>query len=216
MAKEDKDLSLIRHPDFRCFYAIGAVGVWTPNDFRINFYSEKVAEQDGDALVNDVQVILPPRAVRELAVALTRSVKEYERTHKISLKDGSKQKDEELGVVMDTLPVAAAAGLDSKGVQEIKKDLKQELKKDLSKDIKQDLKKDLTKDIKQDLKKDLKQDLKKGLKQDLKRDIRTEVRGAIQDDKRKEKSDKAVRSKPAKIQQRGRRKVGRGRKAIKK
>jgi hypothetical protein len=237
---ENKEISLIRHPDFRCFYAIGAVGSWTSHDFRINFYSEKVDEKDGEAIVNDVQVILPPKAVRELAVALTRSIKEYERTSGKSLRDGKTAKDIDIGEVIDSQPLNGKAGMDSRKVSDkllgpdFTKDLKKDLKKDLTKDIKQDLKRDLEKGLrqdlkkdlkddfekglKQDLKKDLKQDISKGLKQDLKKDIRTELRGAMKDDRKKDGRVKTTGTRTAKVDQRkrGRPRVSGRRKTIKK
>jgi hypothetical protein len=229
---DDKDISLIRHPDFRCFYAIGAVSAWTSHDFRINFYSEKVTEQEEDSLVNDVQVILPPKAVRELALALARSVREFEKSHGVSLKNGISTGEIELTGVIDSSKDPGGSKLSTKGVSDkilgpdFTKDLKKDIKKDLTKEMKQDLKKDIKKDLekglKQDLKKDLekglkqdlKKDLTKGLKQDLKKDIRTEVRGVIRSDKKKDKAEGTDRAKSANISKRGRRRVGRGRKTI--
>lgn len=187
--------NLIRKPDFKIIYAIGAIGSWTPHDFRINFYSEKVKDKEGEALVNDVQVILPPKAVRDLAVTLTRYIKEYERVHGISLKDidfsiigdmaGVKKGAEKTGVNGELISAELK--------QDLKQDLKKDIEKDLKKDLKQDLKKDITKDLRQDLKKDLKQDLKEGLK----KDIETELR----------------KSTGTKLPARGRRRVSRGRKS---
>jgi hypothetical protein len=223
---EKKDLSFIRHPDFRYFYAIGAVGTWTAHDFRINFYSEKVNDDEGEALVNDVQIILPPRAVRDLAVALARNIKEYERTYGVSLKNGAVSKEIESVVTSDIKSVKSKGKLKTKSEREellgpdFEKDLKKDLKKDITKDLRQDLKKDLKQDLekgfKQDLKKDLKQDLEKGFKQDLKKEVRTEVRGVIKETKitdQKRSKEKRARSK---LTARGRRKVGRGRKSLSK
>ena len=225
---EEKDLALIRHTDFKCFYAIGAVSAWTSHDFRINFYSEKVNDKEGEALVNDVQIILPPKAVRELAVALTRNIKEYERKHGISLKDldpglpveahietasgSSKVKSESEAILSPAFKKDLRKDLKQDLKQDLKKDLKQDLKKDLKQDLKQDLKKDLEKGIKQDLKKDLQKDLK----QDLKKDIRTEIQGAVRGTVIKGRGSSGVKSGTTKIPQRGRRKVGRGRKTVNK
>lgn len=219
MAKE-KGLALIRHTDFKCFYAIGAVSAWTPHDFRINFYSEKVNDKEGEALVNDVQIILPPKAVRELAVALTRNIKEYERTHGVSLKDLDKGLPIE--VQAEALSVSAKSKTDPEDIlspafkKDLKKDLKQDLKKDLKQDLKRDLKQDLKRDLEKGIKQDIKKDLEKDLKQDLKKDIQTEVRGAVKGTALKDQRSSGVKGSTTKIPQRGRRKVGKGRKAVSK
>jgi hypothetical protein len=207
---EKKEQALIRHPDFRTFYAIGAVGAWTAHDFRLNFYSEKIDDPDGEALVNDVQVILPPRAVRELAVALTRNIKDFEKTHGVSLKGIDIGTASELKKELSSEDTEATGEperiLSADFKKDLKKDLKQDLKKDLEKGLKQDLKKDLEKGLKQDLKKDLekglKQDLKKDLEKGLKKDIKTEVKGAMKDTKLKEEKKTTAR-----IPRRGRRRV---------
>jgi len=151
---DKKEISFIRHPDFRAYYAIGAVGSWTSHDFRINFYSEKVKDKEGEALVNDVQVILPPKAVRDLAVTLTRYIKEYERVHGISLKDI------DFSIIGDMAGAKKGSG-NAVANGEL-----------LSAELKKDLRQDLKKDIEKDLKKDLKQDLKEGLKKDIETEIR--------------------------------------------
>lgn len=196
---DKKEISFIRHPDFKAFYAIGAVGSWTSHDFRINFYSEKVRDKEGEALVNDVQIILPPKAVRDLAVTLTRYIKEYERTHGISLKDVdfSLVSDATSGSEKGSARTSPGTEILSAELKkDLKNDLRQDLKRDLTKDIKQDIKKDLTKDLTKDIKKDLRQDLKK----DLTKDIETELR----------------KSTGTKVPARGRRRVSRGRKSVNK
>ena len=60
--------NLIRKPDFKTIYAIGAIGSWTPHDFRINFYSEKLPGEDNESYVNDAQVVLTPTAAKEFAL----------------------------------------------------------------------------------------------------------------------------------------------------
>jgi hypothetical protein len=219
---DKKEQAFIRHPDFRTFYAIGAVGTWTAHDFRLNFFSEKIDDAEGEALVNDVQVILPPKAVRELAVALARYIKEFEKTHGVSLKGidigtaSELQKDLGRGELKKAAETELILGPDFKKdlKQDLEKDLRQDLKKDLEKGLKQDLKKDLKHDLekglrqglKKDLEKDIKQDLKKDLKQDLekglKKDIKTEVKGAMKDTKLKEEKKSKSR-----LPRRGRRRV---------
>jgi len=199
---EKKDKAFIRHPDFRAFYAIGAVGTWTAHDFRLNFFSEKVKDQNGEALVNDVQIILPPKAVRELAVALTRNIKEFERTHGISLKGVDVAAASELQLDSGRTLSATSRGPEEILGPDFRKDLKKDLKQDLKKDLKQDLKKDLKQDLKKDLKQDLKKDLKQDLKQDLKKDIQTEIKGVIRDTR--EKEEQAAK---ARLPRRGRRRV---------
>ena len=76
-----KKTTLIRSSDFKTIYAVGAIGNWTPYDFRMNFYSEKVVEDDEEAYVNDTQVILSPKATKEFALWLLQNVKDYEATY---------------------------------------------------------------------------------------------------------------------------------------
>ena len=62
-------------------YAIGALGDWTAYDFRIGFYADvtKNPEQkDEKAYILGTQVILSPRATKELAEWLTKMVDKYE------------------------------------------------------------------------------------------------------------------------------------------
>ena len=79
MAK--RKTSLIRSPDFKTIYAVGAIGNWTPYDFRINFYSEKVIEDEEESYVNDAQIILSPNAIKEFALWLIQNINDYEATY---------------------------------------------------------------------------------------------------------------------------------------
>lgn len=195
-----KKTTLIRSPDFKTIYAVGAIGTWTPYDFRINFYSEKVVEDEEDAFLNDTQVILSPKATKEFALWLLQNIKDYETTYGRPIPAGATQRDEETGEFRSDLRTELKSDLKSElqeDVKElinsdfkdrIKKDLSDELKTDLRKYYKQnlpnDLKKDLkvmpTPELKKDLKKVLKADLKQDLRQDLKHDLRKDIKKDLQ------------------------------------
>jgi hypothetical protein len=195
-----KKTTLIRSPDFKTIYAVGAIGTWTPYDFRINFYSEKVVEDEEDAFLNDTQVILSPKATKEFALWLLQNIKDYETTYGRPIPAGATQRDEETGEFRSDLRTELKSDLKSElqeDVKElinsdfkdrIKKDLGEELKTDLRKYYKQnlpnDLKKDLkvmpTPELKKDLKKVLKADLKQDLRQDLKHDLRKDIKKDLQ------------------------------------
>jgi hypothetical protein len=196
MAK--KKTSLIRSPDFKTIYAVGAIGTWTPYDFRINFYSEKVVEDEEEAYVNDTQVILSPKATKEFAFWLLQNVKEYESTYgePISTEDVKESEGVEKtfkgdfkSTLRDDIKTEVMSELRrylKKTLPEFKKDLKviptPELQKDLKKVLKADLKQDLQKDMRPDLRKDLKRVLKADLKQDLREDLKKDIREELKRD----------------------------------
>lgn len=200
-----KKTSLIRSSDFKTIYAVGAIGTWTPYDFRINFYSEKVVEDEEEAYVNDTQIILSPKATKEFAYWLMKNINEYEATYGTSkdIETTKRESDVEGEAGAGKEPMFKGAFKDNlkedikneimgyirkylkQNLQDdIRKDLKvvptPQLKKDLRKDLKADLKQDLRKDMKPELRKDLKKvlkaDLKHDLREDLKKDIREELR----------------------------------------
>jgi len=192
-----KKTTLLRSPDFKTIYAVGAIGNWTPYDFRINFYSEKVMEDEEEAYVNNTQVILSPQATKEFALWLMQNVKDYEATYGKSkmpnnsvseVEDDSKFKSElrsEMkndikSELKDDIQRFISLNIKSK----LKKDLGDEIKTDLRKYFKQNLHNDLKKDLKviptPELKKDIKKDLKAVLKQDLRRDIKRDLRREFQ------------------------------------
>jgi hypothetical protein len=62
-------------------YAIGALGDWTAYDFRIGFYADVTkgsGKKDEKTYILGTQVILSPRATKELAEWLTKMVDKYE------------------------------------------------------------------------------------------------------------------------------------------
>jgi hypothetical protein len=65
-------------------YAIGALGDWTQYDFRIGFYADVTSEKDDPKkkiYILGTQVILSPRATKELSTWLSKHVDEYEKEH---------------------------------------------------------------------------------------------------------------------------------------
>ncbi len=165
-----KKTSLIRSPDFRTVYAVGAIGSWTPYDFRINFYSEKVVEDDGEAYLNDTQVILSPQATKEFAYWLMQNINDYEVTYgKTGSRAGKSTQRPDESVFKGDLRAEMK--------DEIKNELQNELKMDLKRVLKADLKKDLRKDIKPELRKDLKQSLREDIKRDIREELKHNLRG---------------------------------------
>jgi len=196
-----KKTTLIRSPDFKTIYAVGAIGTWTPYDFRINFYNEKVIEDEEEVFVNDTQVVLSPKATKEFALWLLQNVKDYEVTHDETIpSEGSVKSDGEGAEFRSTLrtelkdDITTEVKADMKTLintnlrEKLRKELEAELKNDLHKYIKhtlhEDLKKDLkvipTPEFKKDLKKVLKADLRQDLKQDLRKDMKRDLKKELQ------------------------------------
>ena len=193
--------NLIRKPDFKIIYAIGAIGSWTPYDFRINFYSEKIPGENIESYVNDAQVVLSPSAAREFAIWLMKNIKEYEKMtgEELNTKELEvKTIDQRISEIKDDLKKDLKEVLKTELEKEIKTGLKNDLQKDLTRSVKasvqKDLKikptqiglsKDLKRDLHKDLKKDLKADLKRDLQKDLKKDIKTAIAPAVQTELKK-------------------------------
>jgi hypothetical protein len=184
-----KKTTLIRSPDFKTIYAVGAIGTWTPYDFRINFYSEKVIEDLEESYVNDSQIILSPKATKEFALWLIQNVKDYEATYgKVRSTSDSVQNDEEDSLFISDIRTELKNDIKDELERDIKKfvanDFKEKLKKDMGEEIKSDLRKYFKQNLHDDLKKDLrvvptpelKKDLKKVLKADLKQDLRKDIK----------------------------------------
>ena len=192
-----KKTTLIRSPDFKTIYAVGAIGTWTPYDFRINFYNEKVIEDEEEVFVNDTQVVLSPKATKEFALWLLQNVKDYEVTHGEAIpSEASSEADDEGSEFKSTLrtelkdDITTEVKADMKNLintnlrEKLRKEIELEIKNDLRKYIKhklhEDLKKDLkvipTPELRKDLKKVLKADLKQDLRQDLKQDLRKDIK----------------------------------------
>jgi len=82
-------------------YAIGALGNWTNYDFRIGFYSDVVPDPEKgekNVYVVNAQIMLTPRAVKELSEFLIKQVDEYEKKNGIikttnMLKESEKKKE---------------------------------------------------------------------------------------------------------------------------
>jgi hypothetical protein len=196
-----KKTSLIRSSDFRTVYAVGAIGSWTPYDFRINFYSEKISEDEEESYVNDAQIILTPKATKEFAYWLMQNINEYETLYgkpkpgkDDSDKSTSKLDTEFKGNLKDGLKEDIKTEILKDMRKYIKQNIERDIKKDLSvvptpelqrrlkKDLKADLKQDLRKDMKPELRKDLKRVLKADLKHDLTKDIKRDLKEEIKRD----------------------------------
>jgi hypothetical protein len=79
-------LEIIRAPEFRQIYSIGAIGGHSPYDFRIAFYNDspKVLVEGGKQITlmerkMEVEVILSPLAAKELATWLNTHLQDYEK-----------------------------------------------------------------------------------------------------------------------------------------
>lgn len=76
----------IKSPDFKQVYAIGAIGVHSPYDFRIAFYNDspKSVNEGGKSVTvmerkMETEIILSPLAAKELYNWLGEHIKDYER-----------------------------------------------------------------------------------------------------------------------------------------
>ena len=77
--KKGEPADLVRTPDFKTFYAVGAAGGFTPYDFRISFYNESYIDDEGKRVfLSPVQLIMSPLAAKELSVWLSKQIKDYE------------------------------------------------------------------------------------------------------------------------------------------
>jgi hypothetical protein len=191
-----KKTTLIRSTDFKTIYAVGAIGTWTPYDFRINFYNEKVIEDNEEVFVNDTQVVLSPKATKEFALWLLQNIKDYEATYGKSIPTGSaakigseesefrselrtELKDDIKGDLKDIVQSDLKDSLKKELGVEIKNDLRKYVKQSLPKDLKKDLKVIPTPELKKDLKKDLKADLKQDLRKDIKKGVEIELKRTL-------------------------------------
>ncbi len=91
-SKEPEPTDLLRTSDFRLLYTMGAMGGFNPYDFRMTFYNEVYTEQDEKkVIVTPVQLVMSHIAAKELALWLSKQVKEYEnKVGKIERPDLSK------------------------------------------------------------------------------------------------------------------------------
>jgi len=79
-------MEIIRSPEFKQVYAIGAIGGHSPYDFRIAFYNDSPkALVEGEKHVTvmerkiETEIILSPLAAKELATWLNSHIQDYER-----------------------------------------------------------------------------------------------------------------------------------------
>ncbi|MGD0953942.1 MAG: DUF3467 domain-containing protein [Methanotrichaceae archaeon] len=79
-------MEIIRSPEFKQVYAIGAIGGHSPYDFRIAFYNDspKVLVDSGKQMTVmereiKTEIILSPLAAKELAIWLDSHIKDYEK-----------------------------------------------------------------------------------------------------------------------------------------
>jgi hypothetical protein len=79
-------VEILRSPDFKQVYAIGAIGGHSPYDFRIAFYNDSpksLVEGGKNVTVMerkiDTEIILSPLAAKELANWLGEHIKDYEK-----------------------------------------------------------------------------------------------------------------------------------------
>ncbi len=78
-SKETKKASMMRTPDFHVIYTMGAVGGFTPYDFRMNLYNESIPQPDGKiTLISPAQIAMSHVAAKEFALWLSNQIKEYE------------------------------------------------------------------------------------------------------------------------------------------
>ncbi len=72
---EGKATAVLKGPQV---YAIGAIGHWTEYDFRIGFFADATKDEEKEEYLLQTQVILSPRATKELSEWLSQKVEEYE------------------------------------------------------------------------------------------------------------------------------------------
>jgi hypothetical protein len=79
-------MEIIRSPEFKQVYAIGAIGGHSPYDFRIAFYNDspKALVEGGKHVTImerkiETEIILSPLAAKELATWLNTHIQDYER-----------------------------------------------------------------------------------------------------------------------------------------
>jgi len=79
-------VEIIRSPEFKQIYAIGAMGGHSPYDFRIAFYNDspKAITEGGKSVTVmerriETEIILSPLAAKELADWLGEHIRDYEK-----------------------------------------------------------------------------------------------------------------------------------------
>jgi hypothetical protein len=89
--KKGEPADLVRTPDFKTVYAMGAAGGFTQYDFRVNFYNESYEDDGKRVFFSPLQLIMSPLAAKELSVWLSKQIKDYEsKVGKIEAPDISK------------------------------------------------------------------------------------------------------------------------------
>lgn len=98
MSNEDKPIPIKLKDSAKQLYVTGAFGGFTPYDFRLVFYNEKVIPKDDltgldVARESDLELIMTPRAAKELKNWLSLRIDEYEKIRgEIDLEDKKDQK----------------------------------------------------------------------------------------------------------------------------
>ncbi len=87
-----KQAEVIKTPDFKVTYSLGAFGGFSKYDFKLTFINESSTDDSGNrVVVTPVQVVMSHLAAKELAYWLSDRVKEFEdKTGKIKTHDTSK------------------------------------------------------------------------------------------------------------------------------
>lgn len=86
MADKEKIVRTVQSPDYREYYAIGALGRITEHDFRIGFYNKSVeveTEKDEYSSFREINtsIILPHQPMKELAIWMMKHYLGYEEKH---------------------------------------------------------------------------------------------------------------------------------------
>ncbi|WNY27055.1 DUF3467 domain-containing protein [Methanolapillus ohkumae] len=93
-------VEISKEPDFKQFYAIGAIGVNNLYDFRISFYNDEPDLVRGNGMRKiqrkiGSEIILSPVAALELSRWLDQNVKDYERKFGPIFKNQKQEADDE-------------------------------------------------------------------------------------------------------------------------
>ncbi len=74
--KENNEIKVVRSPDHKSHYVIGAIPQWTEDDLRLHLYNEIIEGPNGPYYVSTSQIILPKSALSRLMDALRNAMKE--------------------------------------------------------------------------------------------------------------------------------------------
>jgi hypothetical protein len=82
MKKKEKlssELMLVKTPDCKTIYAVGAAGGFTPYDFRMQLYNKYIEIGEKQAAEVVAELVLSPFALKEFTEWMTKQLGEYER-----------------------------------------------------------------------------------------------------------------------------------------